>query len=421
MLSANTDTNALPRKPIPLGMSDWNNLVRQNKLIVDKTAKLGYLVTFFDFVFFSRPRLMGKTTLCSMLQELFAHGPQNFAGTAIFEHWPETKTYPVVRLSFLDIKCPDATTFEDSLCTHLAAAYAHAGFPEAMQLRTETSFSHLKRELDYLARGQQLVFLIDDYDYPLSSHLDDPQLFAALQSVMSEFHKWLNQQTSARFILVTGIMRYREASLFWGPNLIDISMDPEYADLLGYTKEDIEQHFADYIPQAANNLGISTDELWQLLERYYAGFCFDEDASVKVYNPYSINKFFAPLGDPNFRKRANAKLTFAPYWLESYRPSAALRSFLRAHKYDVAKLVNKYSQPLIVNRGAFKCYVNVNEVTLDQIMVQSGLISIREIANPLISAALNTSPTRYKCEITNAEVASTLSAIFTYCMAHTEE
>ena len=307
------------------------------------------------------------------------------------------------------------------MCTHLAAAYAHAGFPEAMQLRTETSFSHLKRELDYLARGQQLVFLIDDYDYPLSSHLDDPQLFAALQSVMSEFHKWLNQQTSARFILVTGIMRYREASLFWGPNLIDISMDPEYADLLSYTKEDIEQHFADYIPQAANNLGISTDELWQLLERYYAGFCFDEDASVKVYNPYSINKFFAPLDDPNFRKRANAKLTFAPYWLESYRPSAALRSFLRAHKYDVAKLVNKYSQPLIVNRGAFKCYVNVNEVTLDQIMVQSGQISIREIANPLISAALNTSPTRYKCEITNAEVASTLSAIFTYCMAHTEE
>jgi len=74
----------------PTGHADWNNLVRQNKLIVDKTAKLGYLVTFFDFVFFSRPRLMGKTTLCSMLQELFAHGPQNFAGTAIFEHWPET-------------------------------------------------------------------------------------------------------------------------------------------------------------------------------------------------------------------------------------------------------------------------------------------------------------------------------------------
>ena len=44
-MSANADTNALPLKPIPLGMSDWNNMVGQNKLIVDKTAKLGKLVT----------------------------------------------------------------------------------------------------------------------------------------------------------------------------------------------------------------------------------------------------------------------------------------------------------------------------------------------------------------------------------------
>ena len=311
--------------------------------------------TLFSFVFFSRPRCMGKTTLCSMLQELFAHGTQNFAGTAVFEHWPETKTYPVVRLSFLDIACPDATTFEAELCQELVAAYELAGFSSASDYEDIVSFSDLKRELDYLARGQQLVFLIDDCDYPLSAHLDDPQLFAALQSVMSEFYQWLNQQTYARFILVTGIMRYSEASMFWDSNLEDLSMNPMYADLLGYTKEEIEQHFADYIPQAANNLGISIDELWQLLERYYAGFCFDENASVKVYNPYSINRFFAPLDNPNFRKRANAKLKFNPYWLESYSPSAALRSFLRAHKYDVAELVNKYSQPLIVNKGAFEC------------------------------------------------------------------
>lgn len=52
-MNANADTNALPRKPIPLGVSSWTKLVGQNKLIVDKTAKLGKLVTLFDFVFFS--------------------------------------------------------------------------------------------------------------------------------------------------------------------------------------------------------------------------------------------------------------------------------------------------------------------------------------------------------------------------------
>ena len=52
-MNANADTNALPRKPIPLGVSSWTKLVGQNKLIVDKTAKLGKLVTLFDFVFSS--------------------------------------------------------------------------------------------------------------------------------------------------------------------------------------------------------------------------------------------------------------------------------------------------------------------------------------------------------------------------------
>ena len=305
-MSTNEVPKTQPDKTIPLGISSWYKLLQQNKLIVDKTAKLAKLVTLFDFVFLSRPRRMGKTTLCSMLQELFAHGTKSFAGTAIFALWPETKTYPVISLSFLDIECDDAGTFEENLCANLAAAYAMAGFPEALPLRTEKSFVQLKVQLDYLAKDHQLVFLIDEWDYPLSAHLDDPQLCAALQSVMSSFYKWLRSQANARFILVTGIMRYREASLFTGQNIQDISMNPSFADLLGYTKEEIAHNFARYIPLAANNLGISTDELWQLLEHTYDGFCFDEEASVRVYAPFSINKFFAPLDDPDF----NDKLSF---------------------------------------------------------------------------------------------------------------
>ena len=376
-MNANADTNALPRKPIPLGVSSWTKLVGQNKLIVDKTAKLGKLVTLFDFVFFSRPRRMGKTTLCSMLKELFAHGPQNFAGTAIFDLWPETKTYHVISLSFIGIASSDATTFEAELCKELVSAYKKAGFSSAINYKGIVSFNDLKRELDDLTANQTPVFLIDEWDYPLSLHLNDPQLFAALQSVLSDFYNWLRQQDNARFILVTGIMRYREVSLFTGQNIQDLSMSLGFADLLGYTKEEIEQSFAEYIPQAANNLGISIDELWQLLEHTYDGFCFDEDASVKVYSPYAINKFFAPLDDPDFIKQANAKLKLNPYWMESSNASAALH-----------------------------------------------MLSIREIADTLAAqstATISSSPTKYKCEITNAEVASELSAIFTAHMANKDE
>ena len=423
-MSVNDNTNKQPLKTIPLGVSNWNDLVDFNKLIVDKTANLGLLVTLFNFVFLSRPRRMGKTTLCSMLQELFTHGDSSFAGTAIYGNWPETRTYPVISLSFIYIDCSDAQTFEASLCTNLAAAYAEAGFPDALQLQTETSFEHLKVKLNYLVRvkGQRLVFLIDEWDYPLSKHLDDPLLFAQLQKVLANFYSWLRQQNerNARFILVTGIMRYREVSLFTGQNIQDISMDPDYADLLGYTKEEIVKSFARYIPLAADNLGITTDELWQQLELNYDGFCFDNQASVNMYCPIAINKFFAPLDNPNFRKRANAKLSFEPFWMGNSGATAALRSFLGRRKYDVTKILEKYSKPVIMGNEDMTSPVKATDVTLDQIMLQSGMLSIKELTEDSKHASTVVERS-YKCELTNYEVASEFRTVLIAYMANADE
>ena len=113
--------------------------------------------------------------------------------------------------------------------------------------------------------------------------------------------------------------------------------------------------------------------------------------------------------------------------MNSSGASAALRSFLRARKYDVVELVNKYSQPIMVNLDTITGPVKASEVTLDQIMLQSGMISFREIADTpakqtnakLSYANIDTTPTQYKCEITNFEVASELSAVFTAYMADT--
>lgn len=203
-MRANEVTNEQPLKPIPLSVSSWSNLVEQNKLIVDKTAKLGQLVTFFDYVFFSRPRRMGKTTLCSMLQELFTHGDQHFAGTAIYGNWPETQTYPVISMSFDGIDCQNASTFEANLCKIVIDAYYDAGFKDALKLVGTTSFARLTSLLKGVVddNDQELVFLIDEWDHPLSKHLDEPQLFASLQSVMAKFSGWLrlqNAHASGRF------------------------------------------------------------------------------------------------------------------------------------------------------------------------------------------------------------------------------
>lgn len=68
-------------KSIPIGVASWSVMRDNNLLYVDKTAKLGVLVSKHQKVFLSRPRRMGKSLLCSMLKDLFTNGDTNFSNS----------------------------------------------------------------------------------------------------------------------------------------------------------------------------------------------------------------------------------------------------------------------------------------------------------------------------------------------------
>ncbi|MBU3845119.1 MAG: AAA family ATPase, partial [Candidatus Anaerobiospirillum pullicola] len=163
--------NALPN--VPLGVSKWDVLRNRNYLIVDKTAKLAKLVEF-NMVFFARPRRMGKSTLCSMLYELFAHGTDKFVGQKIYDLWPEEKgrTYPVIRLSFNSIQGKDASDFEQALKGAVANAFSTAGFTEVKSFDQTKSLSGFLSQFNVIADQHWLVFLIDEWDHQLSNSLD---------------------------------------------------------------------------------------------------------------------------------------------------------------------------------------------------------------------------------------------------------
>ena len=297
---------ALPH--IPLGVSHWDMLTDGNFLIVDKTAKIAELVAW-PLVFFARPRRMGKSTLCSMLEELFAHGTSRFAGKKIYDLWPEAKdcTYPVIRLSFNEIAGEDLSKFELSLKDTLVIAFSDAGFPELLCVFLEN--------FEGIAQQHWLVFLIDEWDAPLSNNIDKEDDFNLLKETLSTFYSWLRDLPKLRFVLVTGIMRYRETTLFLDQDIQDLSMAPAFADLLGYTQEDIEHAFADYIPLACEQLHLTKDELFERLRTHYDGFCFDYNASVKVYCPYAINKFFSLV------KSTTEVPYFGSFWMNSANAS----------------------------------------------------------------------------------------------------
>ena len=396
--------NKALKQAIPLGISDWNRLIKGNKLVVDKTAKLWDLVSDYDKVFISRPRRMGKTTACSMLYELFAHGRDSFKDKAIYELWTE-QTYPVIRLSFNEIK----GDLEMKLKSALVNAFSKAGFPEVEQFDRSDVLSGFLGKFDRIAEHHSLVILIDEWDYPLSHNLDNEYEFNLVKEGLSDFYSWLRNVPNLRFVFITGIMRYREVSLFSGQDIQDLSMVPEYADLFGYTQEEVEYYFDGYIDRAAQYLQLTRKELLEQLALRYDGFCFDEDASVKVYCPYSINKFFFPV-------YKGKKPHFGNYWMVSANASTALVSYLYGHDLDLETIRQICKQQFTLSYQEICDATFFGTVSFQQLLLQAGYFSLMAI-DAESQDELDPENRSYICSVTNQEVSKEFFPVFNRYLA----
>lgn len=136
--------------------------------------------------------------------------------------------------------------------------------------------------------------MIDEYDAPLTNCLNDKKLFNQVRSELSKFYAVLKSNDDAlRFMFVTGITKFNKAGIFSAlNNLRDISFSPRYGTLLGYTHEEVEKYFSEYLTKSAAILGTSKNELFEQLVRQYDGYCFEETVTQIVFNPWSLLSFF---------------------------------------------------------------------------------------------------------------------------------
>ena len=393
-------------KRLPVGVPDWGKIRNRNYFFVDKTALLADLVTNHNYVFISRPRRMGKTLVCSQLADLFAHGDKNFEGTAIYGNWPERQCYPVINLSFINIQGSD---FELALRDALVDAFEIAGVSEVLNIDPDIRFNHFLGRLKSLIKACEVVFLIDEWDFPLSSRLDDEEAFNSARTTLATFYSWLRTLTNVRFALITGIMRYRDASLFTGQDVQDISMDPDFADLVGYTQEEMVTNYAPYIDAAAQVLNISQDELLLRLKQYYDGFCFDYDARVNLYCPDSINKFFAPVARKLISGKSKKLPVFDHYWMDSSNATVALRSYLHRKNFTVDEVIKLCRQELTIDQSTITTPTNFNDITDLQVLFQSGFITLKSVTEE--SKGCPPTEREYKCGLTNYDVAAKYAAV----------
>ncbi|MDE5850583.1 MAG: ATP-binding protein, partial [Muribaculaceae bacterium] len=144
-------------------------------------------------------------------------------------------------------------------------------------------------EAAYQKTGRKVVILIDEYDKPLLDLKDYPEIFEKNQRMLKSFFGNLKSMDRyIRFAFITGVARFSKVSIFSDlNNLKDISMANEYADICGWTEEELVRNFRpgieDLAKEREDDFGTTLGEL----RKYYDGYMFAPKGS-RLYNPYSV-------------------------------------------------------------------------------------------------------------------------------------
>jgi hypothetical protein len=124
-----------------------------------------------------------------------------------------------------------------------------------------------------------------------------------------------------RFIFLTGVSKFSGLSVFSAlNNLDDISMDTGYATLCGYTQEELESNFPEYIDETAEKFGWTREKTLDVIRNWYDGYSWG--AKSRVYNPYSTLLFFR-------HKR------FSNYWFKTGTPTFLIEILQRRQRENI--------------------------------------------------------------------------------------
>ena len=284
----------MKKRKLPIGSAAFGNIRNRDYYYVDKTPYIDRLIDNGEYYFLSRPRRFGKTLLVDTMQELFEGNEKLFRGLHIHDRWDWTVNNPVVRLSF-DSKYNEPEDLENNVKNQLTWLEKKSGIEPSDNIGPER-LNDLILSL-YHKTKQQVVILVDEYDKPILDLLGDQKQAKANRDYLHGLYGIIKGCAQyIRFVFVTGISMYSKVNLFSGlNNLNDISLDPQYATICGYTENDIDTVFAPELE------GLDRDQI----RHWYNGYNWLGEE--KVYNPFDVLLLFD-------------KRQFKPHWYRTGTP-----------------------------------------------------------------------------------------------------
>ncbi len=392
-------------RTVAIGVQDFETIVTNNYFYIDKTDFIREWWENGDSVtLITRPRRFGKTLNMNMVEKFFS---LEYAGRSdLFENlniWKEEKyrklqgTYPVIFMSFADVKETEFPSARKAICRNIKKLYNRYDFllkSDCLNEDEKDMYKKISPEMenyiasdsiralaDYLQRyyGKKPIILLDEYDTPMQEAYVYGYWEEMILFIRNLFNSTFKTNPYLERAIMTGITRVSKESIFSDLNNLEVvtATSDKYADFFGFTQREVSD--------ALKEFGLADRE--EEVKLWYDGFIFGETADI--YNPWSILNFLD-------------KKRFSTYWANT-SSNSLVGKLIREGSKDVKiimenllkgeMLCTKIDEQIVFNQ------LDHNEYAIWSLLLASGYLKVEEC---------NMDPDRekdeYKLRLTNNEV-----------------
>ena len=289
------------KKAVPVGIEDFERIIREDYYYVDKTMLIEeLLINRAPVTLFTRPRRFGKTLNMSMIKYFFdvknkEENKKLFENLKIYssEYMSEQGKYPVIFISLKDLKGDIWEECLKRLKLFIFDLYAEFEYiREKMNEWDKRKFEKVlyeKEDADYIMSlkflsdslykyyGEKVIILVDEYDAPIINAFDKGYYNEAINFFQTFYSSALKTNNSLKYGILTGITRIIKEGIFSGLNNLYVNtiLSRDYSEYFGLLENEVVE-MLDYF-----DMKYKIEEV----REWYNGYIFGES---EVYNPWSI-------------------------------------------------------------------------------------------------------------------------------------
>lgn len=388
-----------------IGCQDFGQLIENHVFYVDKTIFIKEWWENKDIVtLITRPRRFGKTLTIDMVEKFFSIKYTGrgdlFEGLAIWQEEEYRKlqgTYPVISLSFANIKEVNYKNCRRKICYLLGNLYSDNSFLMESGILTPMEQEFFKsismdmgdveaslalNELSkYLCRyyGKKVIILLDEYDTPMQEAYVNGYWEELTAFSRGIFNAAFKTNTSLERAIMTGITRVSKESIFSDLNNLTIvtATSKKYQDCFGFTQDEVLDALEEY--------GLAEQK--KEVRDWYDGFTFGERRDI--YNPWSIINYLS-------------QQKFSTYWADTSSNRLVgklVREGNQEIKMAMEQLLNGKCLCVEIDEQIVFSQLDEEEGAIWSLLLASGYLKVEKYITDM-----EWGTERYELSLTNKEV-----------------